>query len=85
MSGWTIAGTLTVEPATSRPELLADPVAKALAALPDPGALGVAEIDPELADTAAFCEAYSTPLSASARCVSRPLWCWRPPAPTSTA
>ncbi|WP_370946240.1 YbaK/EbsC family protein [Amycolatopsis sp. cg5] len=69
MSTWTIAGTLTVEPASKRTELLADPVAKALAALPDPDALGVAEIDPELADTAAFCEAYSTPLSASANCV----------------
>ncbi|MFD8500272.1 YbaK/EbsC family protein [Amycolatopsis sp. NPDC059657] len=69
MSTWTIAGKLTVEPASKHPELLADPVAKALAALPDPDALGVAEIDPDLADTAAFCEAYETPLSASANCV----------------
>jgi prolyl-tRNA editing enzyme YbaK/EbsC (Cys-tRNA(Pro) deacylase) len=71
---WTIAGTLTVEPALSRPDLLAEPVAKALAALcgstaPDTEAVGVAVIDPELADTAAFCEAYGSPLSASANCV----------------
>ena len=43
---WTIAGSLIVEPATEHPELLADPVAKALAALPDPGDVGVAAIDP---------------------------------------
>jgi len=29
----------------------------------------VAEIDPELADTAAFCERYAVPLEASANCV----------------
>ena len=69
MTTWTIAGTLTVEPALSRADLLAEPVAKALAALPDPDAVGVAEIDPELADTAEFCAAYSSPLSVSANCV----------------
>lgn len=69
MTTWTIAGTLTVEPALSRADLLAEPVAKALAALPDPDAAGVAEIDPELADTAEFCAAYSSPMSASANCV----------------
>jgi len=66
---WTIAGTLNVEPASARPELLAEPVAKALAALADPSLVGVAEIDAELADTAAFCEAYGSPMSASANCV----------------
>ncbi len=35
----------------------------------DPDGLGVTEIDPELADTAAFCEAYGSPLTASANCV----------------
>lgn len=68
---WSIAGSLTVHPATERPDLLADPVAKALAAL-DPDAqqrVGVAAIDPELADTAAFCQAYGSPLDASANCV----------------
>jgi prolyl-tRNA editing enzyme YbaK/EbsC (Cys-tRNA(Pro) deacylase) len=66
---WTIAGSLTVVPAAEHPELLADPVAKALAALPDPGDVGVVEIDPDLADTAAFCETYGSPLTASANCV----------------
>ncbi|GAA4541789.1 YbaK/EbsC family protein [Amycolatopsis samaneae] len=69
MTTWTIAGSLTVAPASTRTDLLAEPVAKALAALPDPDALGVVEIDPELADTAAFCEAYGSPLDASANCV----------------
>ncbi|WP_033291044.1 YbaK/EbsC family protein [Amycolatopsis jejuensis] len=66
MTTWTIAGSLTVVPAATRTDLLAEPVAKALAAL---DGVGVAEIDPELADTAAFCEAYGSPLGASANCV----------------
>jgi prolyl-tRNA editing enzyme YbaK/EbsC (Cys-tRNA(Pro) deacylase) len=68
MRNWTISGTLTVEPAEQRTDLLAEPVVKALAALESPEA-GVVEIDPELADTAAFCEAYGSPMSASANCV----------------
>lgn len=68
---WSIAGSLTVHPATERTDLLADPVAKALAALPAEAAArcGVTEINPDLADTAAFCEAYGSPLEASANCV----------------
>jgi len=68
---WTIAGSLTVVPASTRTDLLAEPVAKALAALADPDAVGVgvAEIDPTLADTAAFCEAYGSPTDGSANCV----------------
>ncbi|MGQ0839329.1 YbaK/EbsC family protein [Actinokineospora sp.] len=66
---WTIAGTLTVLPALDHPELLAEPVAKALAALDGGHRVGVAEIDPDLADTAAFCAAYGSPLDASANCV----------------
>lgn len=69
MVNWTIAGSLTVEPAAEHAELLADPVAKALATLPDPADVGVAAIDPELADTAAFCAEYGSPLEASANCV----------------
>ncbi|HKS48409.1 MAG TPA: YbaK/EbsC family protein [Amycolatopsis sp.] len=68
MRNWTIAGTLAVEPAAQRADLLAEPVVKALAMLGESD-LGVVEIDPGLADTAAFCEAYSSPLSASANCV----------------
>ena len=66
---WTIAGSLTVVPAPTRTDLLAEPVAKTLAGLADPDAVGVTEIDPSLADTAAFCEAYGSPLEASANCV----------------
>ena len=68
MRTWTIAGSLTVHPATERTDLLAEPVAKALPAL-GPDDVAAVEIDPELADTAAFCETYGSPLSASANCV----------------
>src|SRR4051812_12868017 len=54
-------------PAASRPDLLAAPVAAALPALPGP--VWVAEIDPDLADTAAFTDAYGVPPAASANCV----------------
>lgn len=60
-------GSLTWLPATERPDLLAPPVAAALSLLP--GAVWVAEIDADLADTAAFCDAYDVPLDASANCV----------------
>jgi prolyl-tRNA editing enzyme YbaK/EbsC (Cys-tRNA(Pro) deacylase) len=69
MVSWSIAGSLTVLTAADHPELLADPVAKALAALPDPADVGVVAIDPDLADTAAFCAEYGSPLEASANCV----------------
>lgn len=66
-----VAGTLTVVPALTRRDLLAPAVADGLAGLPeaDQFDVGVAEIDPTLADTAAFCAAYGTPLDASANCV----------------
>lgn len=59
-------GTLDWGPADERHDLLAAPVAAAIGALPE---AEVAEIDPELADTAAFCERYGVPLDASANCV----------------
>jgi len=59
-------GTLALVAATGRSDLLAEPVASAVAALPD--AL-VAEIDPDLADTAALCEAYEVGHEVSANCV----------------
>lgn len=62
-------GTLQTEPARSRPDLLAAPVAAALAAPGAPEEVLVAPIDPELADTAAFCEAYGVGLEVSANCV----------------
>jgi len=60
-------GSLTWLPAGDRPDLLGDPVAAALPSVP--GAVWVAEIDGELADTAAFSDAYAVPLEASANCV----------------
>jgi prolyl-tRNA editing enzyme YbaK/EbsC (Cys-tRNA(Pro) deacylase) len=60
-------GSLTWHPAADRTDLLGDPVAAALPALPGP--VWVTAIDPELADTAAFTEAYDVPLTASANCV----------------
>src|SRR3954468_12890540 len=64
-----VMGTLRMAPALSRPELLADPVAAALRAWPQRDEEQVAEIDPELADTAAFCAAYQVGLDVSANCV----------------
>ncbi|PWK90253.1 prolyl-tRNA editing enzyme YbaK/EbsC (Cys-tRNA(Pro) deacylase) [Lentzea atacamensis] len=66
---WTIAGSLEPVPVLSRLDLLAEPVAAAVKALPDPERLAVAEIDPTLADTAEFCAHYGSPLDASANCV----------------
>ena len=62
-------GTLHVEPADRRPDLLAEQVRAALSAWPPSAEVGVAEIDPELADTAACAAAYSVPLEAGANCV----------------
>ena len=59
---------LDLAPAADRPELLAAPVRTALSAVPD-GEILVAPIDPDLADTAAFCEHYGIPAEASANCV----------------
>ncbi len=60
-------GTLDWQPARDRTELLAAPVAAALAG--SALACYVTPIDPDLADTAAFCAAYDVPLEASANCV----------------
>jgi prolyl-tRNA editing enzyme YbaK/EbsC (Cys-tRNA(Pro) deacylase) len=60
-------GSLTWLPAADRPDLLAAPVAAALPELG--GSAWIAEIDDDLADTAAFTEAYDVPLEASANCV----------------
>jgi prolyl-tRNA editing enzyme YbaK/EbsC (Cys-tRNA(Pro) deacylase) len=65
---WTIAGSLRVHPALDRIDLLAEPVVAAVRKL-DAARVGVAEIDPALADTAEFCAAYGSPLEASANCV----------------
>ncbi len=65
-------GRLAAVPALDRPELLAVPVAAALTDLAgklEVSDIGVAEIDPGLADTAAFCEQYGVAPSESANCV----------------
>jgi prolyl-tRNA editing enzyme YbaK/EbsC (Cys-tRNA(Pro) deacylase) len=69
-----VMGSLKLEPAQSRLDLLAAPVAKALAVWPaeapvDADQVLVAPIDADLADTAAFCEAYGVTLEESANCV----------------
>jgi prolyl-tRNA editing enzyme YbaK/EbsC (Cys-tRNA(Pro) deacylase) len=65
-------GTLHFQPAAEQPGLLAAPVAAALTG-PDwavpADSVGVSEIDPDLADTAAFCERYGVMLAESANCV----------------
>jgi prolyl-tRNA editing enzyme YbaK/EbsC (Cys-tRNA(Pro) deacylase) len=65
-------GNLAAVPALDRPDLLAPAVAGALTALAGKLALdevGVAEIDPAVADTAAFCERYGVSPAESANCV----------------
>lgn len=59
-------GTLDWVRAAERLDLLAEPVARAVAGL---DGVEVAEIDPTLADTAAFCERYGVGLAESANCV----------------
>lgn len=56
-------------PAGSRLDLLAPPVAAALEAWRPAAEVWVAEIDPDFADTANFCERYACPPEASANCV----------------
>jgi prolyl-tRNA editing enzyme YbaK/EbsC (Cys-tRNA(Pro) deacylase) len=58
-------GKLEWRPAADVPELLAEPVRAAVGDFPAYAAV----IDPELADTAAFCAQYDVPMAASANCV----------------
>jgi prolyl-tRNA editing enzyme YbaK/EbsC (Cys-tRNA(Pro) deacylase) len=62
-------GELTAVPVADRPDLVPDVVRSALAAWPAGGDVGVVEIDPDLADTAALTDAYDLPLAASGNCV----------------
>jgi prolyl-tRNA editing enzyme YbaK/EbsC (Cys-tRNA(Pro) deacylase) len=61
-------GNLTFEPVMNRLDLVAEPTATYITEheLRD---IFVSEIDPELADTAAFCERYGVGLDVSANCV----------------
>ena len=62
-------GSLQPQPVDDRPDLLAEPVRAALERWPHATQVGVVEIDPALADTAAMTSAYGVPLTASANCV----------------
>lgn len=66
-------GRLDLRSAADNLRLLADPVVAALSEATGQEAsfadVAVAAIDPELADTAAFCAAYGVPLELSANCV----------------
>ncbi|WP_166356106.1 YbaK/EbsC family protein [Phytoactinopolyspora limicola] len=68
MTGPATIGRLATVPAQQRPDLLAEPVRRALTDQPAVD-VSVAEIDPTLADTAEFCAAYDVALDASANCV----------------
>ncbi len=62
-------GRLESVPALDRPDLLAAPVADALRAWSHADRVGVVEIDPAIADTAALSEAYDLGLHTGANCV----------------
>ncbi|CAN5178148.1 YbaK/EbsC family protein [soil metagenome] len=62
-------GSLAPSPWRQRWELLAPTVAAALEVWSGSEEVGVVEIDPEAADTAAMTAAYDVPLAASANCV----------------
>jgi prolyl-tRNA editing enzyme YbaK/EbsC (Cys-tRNA(Pro) deacylase) len=65
-------GILDAHPVRARPDLVAAPVAAAVEAWPgtvSPDSMFVAEIDPQLADTQAFCERYGVAMDRSANCV----------------
>ncbi|HZI96365.1 MAG TPA: YbaK/EbsC family protein [Actinomycetales bacterium] len=62
-------GDLAWVPVAHRPDLLAPPVAAALSSWDGAGRVQVAEIDPDLADTATLIEAHGVPAGASANCV----------------
>jgi len=62
-------GILDIVPAVEHAELLATSVMSALSAFPNNEKVGVAEIDPSLSDTAAFCERYQVGMDKAANCV----------------
>ena len=62
-------GNLEIISAKEHPELLAESVKKAISVMSNGDEIGVAEIDPTLSDTAAFCERYGVGMDQSANCV----------------
>jgi len=68
MSSPTLGSIVTV-PVLDRLDLVADPVAAVLRDWPSAHEVGVVEIDPDIADTAAMSEAYGLSMSTGANCV----------------
>jgi prolyl-tRNA editing enzyme YbaK/EbsC (Cys-tRNA(Pro) deacylase) len=64
-----VTGPGNLEWQSATDDLVAKPVAAALAIWPRAGSVRAAAIDPDLADTAAFCERYGVELADSANCV----------------
>lgn len=64
-----MVGRLALVPALERPDLLAPAVLAFLSGWARAGEVQVAPIDPDLADTEAFCAAYGVTLRESANCV----------------
>ena len=62
-------GSLIFEPTKEHGALLAPTVALALVRLPGAEAIGVAEIDPAVSDTAGFCERYGIGPEQAANCI----------------
>jgi prolyl-tRNA editing enzyme YbaK/EbsC (Cys-tRNA(Pro) deacylase) len=62
-------GTLDISPANQCLDLLAESVQKTIASLPNIEGIGVVEINPNLSDTAAFCEQYQIGMNQAANCV----------------
>lgn len=62
-------GNLEMFSIAEKQEFIAVPVATALATMTDTECVGVAEIDPNVSDTAAFCEKYQVALNQAANCV----------------
>lgn len=62
-------GTLEFLKAVEHPEMVAMPVKESLEKAEGGGEVGVAEIDPGLSDTAAFCEKYEIGQEVAANCV----------------
>lgn len=64
-----VLGTLTSVPVLDHLDLVAPSTAEALRSWPYAGQVGVCEIDPDLADTAALTAAFDLPLTSSGNCV----------------
>ena len=62
-------GTLSFDPLSHHPELAAKPIQEKIAQGDFSKGVFVSAVDPDLADTASFCEAYGVGLEMSANCI----------------